>query len=255
MVKNRLIAVLIVRNGQVVQSIKFKHTNIIHSDPVEAIDMFNEWAVDEVVVLNVSRKSSTKDGFVSIVKRLAEKCFVPLSAGGWIETVEDAKALIRNGADKVVVNTEAFRRPGLIGEIVSIYGSQCCVLSIDSKMDREAGKRRVCIDRGSELTDVDPISWAQKAVDLGVGEVFFNSVDHDGNRAGYDLEMVKQLAESVTVPVVAFGGVQTWDHLVEGLEAGKADAIAAANILHYTEHSVVKAKKHLVEKNLNVRGI
>ena len=254
MLKKRLVAVLIIRDGQVVQSIRFKHTNVIHWDPVEAIDIFNEWAVDEVVVLNVSRKKETKEAFVDIVGRLAQKCFVPLAAGGWIEELEDAARLIRNGADKVVVNTAAFRDPGLIKQIADKFGSQCCVLSLDVKCD-ETGVRRVFIDRGREATDSAPLPWAESAVAHGAGEVFFNSIDHDGNRGGYDLEQLQELAEALPVPVIAFGGVQTWDHLAAGVIEGKADAVAAANILHYTEHSVIKAKKYLLEHGLNFRRI
>jgi len=254
MVKNRLIAVLVIRDGKVVQSIKFKHTNIIHWDPVEAIDSFNGWAVDEIVALNVSRNEDSKKEFFNIVDRLANKCFVPLSIGGWIQAVDDASETIRCGADKVIINTGAYEHPSLIEEISSRHGSQACVVSIDSKLD-ETGERRVCIDRARQLTNISPIEWAQTAAARGAGEVFYNSVDHDGNRNGYDLEGIRLLTDKLQIPVVAFGGVQTWEHLEAGvLEAG-ADAVAAANILHYTEQSVLKAKKYLLSKELNFRGV
>jgi cyclase len=255
MVKNRLIAVLIIRDGQVVQSIHFKHTNVIHWNPVEAIDVFNEWAIDEVIVLNVSRTNATKDKFVNILTRLAEKCFVPLAAGGWVENLADAAQLIRNGADKVIVNTAAYRRPDLITDIADKFGNQCCVVSIDAKRDENSGKQLVYIDRGREPTEQTPLSWAKAAVKYGAGEIFYNSINHDGNREGYDLGTVRELADYLSVPVIAFGGVFTWQHLADGILIGNADAVAAANIFHYTEHSVIKAKRFLLGKGLNFRGI
>jgi cyclase len=254
MVKNRLIAVLVIRDGKVVQSIQFKHTNIIHWDPVEAIDSFNGWAVDEIVALNVSRKQESKTEFLKIVDRLADKCFVPLSVGGWIEQVDDASETIRCGADKVIINTAAYEHPTLIEEIAGRHGSQACVVSIDSKPD-DQGQRRVCIDRARKLTETAPVEWARTAAERGAGEIFYNSVDHDGNRGGYDLEGIRLLTQQLRIPVIAFGGAQTWEHLEEGVVEAGADAVAAANILHYTEQSVLKAKKYLLSKELNFRGL
>jgi len=254
MVKNRLIAVLVIRDGKVVQSIKFKHTNVIHWDPVEAIYSFNGWAVDEIVALNVSRKNETKEGFLKIINRLADKCFVPLSIGGWIESVDDASETIRCGADKVIINTAAYEHPSLIEEISERHGSQACVVSIDSKLDKQ-GQRRVCVDRARKMTEIVPVAWAQAAAERGAGEIFYNSVDHDGNRNGYDLDGVRILTQQLRVPVIAFGGVQTWEHLEEGVVEAGADAVAAANILHYTEQSVLKAKKYLLSKELNFREV
>jgi len=253
MVKNRLIAVLIINNGQVVQSIKFKHTNVIHWDPVEAVDIFNEWAIDEIIALNVSKDKKNKEEFISIINDLSKKCFVPLTAGGWIEDLDDARNLIKNGADKIVINTMAYKNINLIYEISQIFGKQCVVVSIDSKVVND--KRVVCIDRGRENTDTTPLEWAKKVIDFGAGELFINSIDHDGNREGYDLELIKEISSEVNVPVIAFGGVFTWNHLVDGIEISKADAVAAANILHYTEHSSRKAKKFLIKNNLNFRKI
>ena len=254
MVKNRLIAVLVIRDGKVVQSIKFKHTNVIHWDPAEAIDSFNGWAVDEIVALNVSRTKGSKQNFIEIINRLSEKCFVPLSIGGWIETVDDGSDFIRAGADKVIVNTAAFRKQSLITEIADRHGSQACIVSIDSKLNDE-GERRVYIDRGKEITALSPVEWAKIAVNKGAGEIFYNSIDHDGNRKGYDIDGIRQISQNLSVPVIAFGGVQTWEDLEAGIVEAKADAVAAANILHYVEQSVLKAKKYLLSKNLNFRGV
>lgn len=253
MLKNRLIAVLIMANGQVVQSIKFKHTNVIHSDPVQAIEAFNDWAVDEIVVLNVTRSRESKSTFMSFVDLLSEKCFVPLSAGGWIESVDEASQLISSGADKIVVNTAAFQNPELITEIAHRHGSQAVVVSIDVKKNAD-GSRKVYINRGREETTSAPDVWACEAVSCGAGEIFFNSIDHDGNRNGYDVEGIRLVVNSVKVPVIAFGGVQHWDHLIEGLSAG-ATAVAAANIFHYSEHSILRAKKYLIAQGQNFRSI
>jgi len=254
MVKNRLIAVLVIRDGKVIQSICFKHTNVIHWDPVEAINSFNDWAVDEIVALNVSKDVGSKTEFLKIVNRLANKCFVPLSIGGWLQTVDDASETIRWGADKVIINTAAYDNPQLIEEIAARHGSQACVVSIDTIMD-EHGKRNVVIDRAKKNTKMGLLEWALLAAERGAGEILYNSVSHDGNRGGYDIDGIRLLTENLNIPVIAFGGVQIWEHLEQGIVDAGADAVAAANILHYTEHSVLKAKKYLLSKGLNFRGV
>ena len=166
MLKNRLIAVILLRNGQVVQSVKFKHTNIIHDDPIHAIESFNRWAVDEIVLLNVSRDPSTKNSFVDAMKRLSKKCFVPMTAGGWINDVEYAQTLLANGADKIVVNTEAYRNPDLISGLANKFGRQCVVVSIDVKQDAKknhSGEPLVAIDRGRDVRHMKAMDWAKKA--------------------------------------------------------------------------------------------
>jgi cyclase len=252
MLKKRLIPVLILRDGRVVQSVQFKHTNVIHWNPVTAVDFFNAWAVDEIIILDVSRNVAQRQKFYDAVSGLSTKCFVPLSVGGWVASVEDMRKLLRIGADKVVVNTAAVRRPGLLAEGASVFGSQCIVVSIDARRNPE-GRREVYVDRGREATGLDPVAWAQTAVAHGAGELLVNSIDHDGNRGGYDLELVRSVAEAVDVPVIAFGGVFTWDHLVRGVVEAKADAVAAANIFHYTELSTRRAKDHLRQAGIDVR--
>lgn len=253
MVKNRLIAVLVIRDGKIIQSICFKHTNVIHWDPVEAINSFNGWAVDEIIALNVSKDVSSKIQFLDIVNNLANKCFVPLSIGGWIQTVDDATDTIRSGADKVIINTAAFENPYLIEEIATRHGSQACVVSIDTISNN--GKRKVVVNRAKTETKMDFLEWALEVSRRGAGEIFYNSVSHDGNRGGYDIEGIKILTENLSIPVIAFGGVQIWEHFEQGVVEAGADAVAAANILHYTEHSVLKAKKYLLSKGLNFRGV
>lgn len=251
MLKKRLVAVLILREGQVVQSVRFKHTNVIHYDPVHAMEAFNKWAVDEIVILNVSRNPESGDKFADIVNRISRQCFVPLAVGGWIKSEEYAKRLLRSGADKLIINTALADDPDLVSRLALHYGRQCIVASMDVKKD-ESGTSRIAVDRGSKLIATTPAEWAHKAVELGAGEIFFNSIDHDGARKGYDLDSIRKVCEAVSIPVIAFGGVFTWDHLVQGINAG-ASAVAAANLFHYTEQSTRKAKTHLAQAGVLVR--
>lgn len=252
MLKKRLVPVLILRDGRVVQSVNFRHTNVIHWNPVTAVDFFNAWAVDEIVVLDVSRDTGQRAKFHEAVLGLSRKCFVPLTVGGWVASAEEMRTLLRLGADKVVINTAAFRRPELITECAVIFGSQCVVVSIDVRRSPTLG-HEVYIDRGREATGVAALDWAKEAQARGAGELLLTSIDHDGARRGYDLELMRSVTEAVEIPVIAFGGVFTWDHLVEGITRGGVEAVAAANIFHYTEHSTRKAKEHLRASGIDVR--
>lgn len=251
MLKKRLIAVLIVRDGAVVQSVRFKHTNSIHYDPVHAIECFNKWAVDEIVILNVSLTPESREQFAEVVKRICRKCFVPLAVGGWITDADYARSLLNSGADKLVVNTALADHPELVSTMARRFGRQCIVASMDVKSN-SAGPFTVYVDRGRRDTGVVAADWARRAVEIGAGEIFFNSIDHDGARRGYNLDTLRSVCSAVEVPVIAFGGVFTWKHLVEGINAG-ADAAAAANIFHYTEHATIKAKRFMAEANIPVR--
>lgn len=253
MLKHRLIAVILVRDGKVVQSVKFQHTNVIHYDPIHAIESFNKWAVDEMVILNVSKAASSREEFVNVIRNISTSCFVPLAVGGWIEDIDYARLLLASGADKLIANSFAFANPLFITELARKFGNQCIVISIDSKKN-ESGDEYVCVDRGSRMTDVKSVEWAVRAEAAGAGEIFVNSIDFDGNRKGYNLNLIKAITSSVSIPVIAMGGVFTWEHLAEGISAG-ASAVAAANIFHYTEHSTKKAKKFLIDKGLYFRKI
>lgn len=252
MLKKRLIPVIILRDGQVVQSVQFRHTNVIHWNPVTAVDFFNKWAVDEIVLLDVSRKLTKRNKFYNAVDGLSKKCFVPLTVGGWITEASEAKKMLRLGADKIVINTEAFRRPQLIADCATIFGSQCVVISIDVKHNAE-NKYEVYINRGQESTGMAPVDWAEKCQEMGAGEIFLNCIDRDGFRKGYELDLLRTVVDTVRIPVIAMGGVFEWQHLVDGITKGRADAVAAANIFHYTEHSTKKAKEYMRLKGIDVR--
>ncbi|MBI3087383.1 MAG: imidazole glycerol phosphate synthase subunit HisF [Candidatus Omnitrophica bacterium] len=250
MLKKRLIPVLILRDGVVVRSVSFTHTNIIHWKPATAVDFFNKWAVDEIVLLDVSRTLDQREKFYEAIEGLSKQCFVPLTAGGWVTSVDEARALLRLGADKITVNTEAVRRPAFITECATVFGSQCVVVSIDVRRATNAWK--VSINRGSEATGLHPVAWAQEAQRRGAGEIFLTSIDHEGLQQGYDLALMKAVAGAVDIPVIAFGGAFAWQHLADGLATG-VEAVAAANVFHYTEHSTKKAKEFLRTAGIDVR--
>ena len=251
MLKKRLIAVIIVRDGQVVQSIRFRHTNVIHYDAIHAVEAFNSWDVDEMVLLNVSRKVETVSRFREILENASRYCFIPMAVGGWIRDEEYAAELLRSGADKLILNTALHEQPILVNRLSKRYGAQCIVASIDVKRDG-TGRPTVMVDRGRFDTGKNPVDWAYHAEQLGVGEILFNSIDHDGARGGYDLETLNKICLKTHIPVIAFGGVFEWRHLVEGIASG-ADAVAAANIFHYVEHSTKKAKQYLIQSGIDVR--
>lgn len=254
MLKKRLIAVILVRDGRVVQSVKFKHTNVIHYDAIHAIESFNRWAIDEIIILNVSKSKESQENFLSIIQKISKECFVPLSAGGWIDSLDYGKILLKSGADKLVVNTELFNNPKLIKQLISKFGSQCIVASIDAKKDND-GNEKVMINRGQVNTGKDVLNWVEEVEQIGVGEIFLNSIDHDGNRKGYNIPLIKKSVKAVNIPLIAMGGVLTWDHMIQGILETDASAVAAANIFHYTEHSSKKAKRALLNNNLNFRKL
>ena len=250
MLKNRLIPNIILDKGHIVQSVNFKHTNVI-GNAITAVDFFNSWAVDEIIILDVSTTSDHKQQFHRIVDGVSKRCFIPLTVGGWITTVEEIRQFLKEGADKVAINTAAVENPEFIKEASRIFGSQCIVVSVDVR--KNADKYEVFIDRGRKPTGLDPIKWAKEIENLGAGEILLTSIDHEGGRKGYDLELLKEVTSSISIPVIAFGGVGEWQHLVDGIKIGKADAVSAANIFHYTEHSTNRAKEYMINAGLNVR--
>ena len=251
MLKHRLIPNIILNNGNIVQSINFKHTNVI-GNAITAIDFFNSWAVDEIIVLDVSRAPDYKENFHKIILGLSKRCFIPLTVGGWIHDISDIMRFLQEGVDKISINTEAVKNPDFVKESSKIFGSQCIVVSIDVRKN-ESGNYEVYINRGRDRTGLNPIDWAKEVEKLGAGEIFLTSIDNDGTKKGYDLELVNQVSTTVGIPIIAFGGVGHWQHFVDGIVKGKADAVSAANIFHFSEHSTYNAKKFMIDAGLNVR--
>src|SRR3989344_1561320 len=262
MLKKRLIPCLLLQNGQLVKSTRFNDFQII-GNPKVAVQFFNAWAVDEIIFLDISETKEytsllrsdynykTLDNIIEILKDIAKICFVPLTVGGGIKTLDQMDELFRNGADKVSVNTEAVYRPGFISEAANKFGNQAVVISIDVK--KNDNKYEVFVNHGREPTGLDPIDWAKKVESLGAGEIFLTSIDRDGLLKGYDLELVKMITETVHIPVISCGGVGKWQDLVDGVKIGGVSAVSAANIFHFTEQSTRNAKKYMAEAGIDVR--
>ncbi len=251
MLKNRLIPNIILDNGNVVQSINFKHTNVI-GNAITAVDFFNSWVVDEIIVLDVSKTEENRDMFHKIIRGLSKRCFVPLTVGGWIKNIDDISKLLIEGADKIAINTEAVNDPNIIKKSSEIFGSQCIVVSIDVKKNQN-NEYEVYTDRGRNPTGMDPIDWSKQVETLGAGEILLTSIDNDGSLKGYDIDLLKKVSNNVSIPVIAFGGVGKWQHFVDGINLGNVNAVSAANIFHFTEHSTYRAKEFMKKSGLNVR--
>lgn len=249
MLKHRLIACLLWTNGVLVQSMQFKHTNAV-GNAYTAVDFFNTWAIDEIVLLDVNRQPD-RDFFHDQLRELSMRCFIPLAVGGYITDLDEIKQLLEEGADKVVINTASVKDPEFIKQSAKTFGNQCIVVSIDTKKN-ENGKHEVFINRGKDAAGLSPIEHARTVEELGAGEIFLTSIDNDGQRGGYDNELVKSVADAVNIPVIASGGVGSWQHLVEGVESG-ADAVSAANIFHYFDQSTKKAKDFMKQAGVEVR--
>lgn len=250
MVKNRLVACLLWRDGALVQSVEFSHTNIVGS-ATTAVEFFNIWGIDEIVLLDVSRHSGNREEFCDTIKRLSRQCFVPLTVGGWVTSVEDIRRFLRVGADKVTINTAAVRDTELIKRGSDQFGSQCIVVSIDARRTEDG--HEVMIDRGTESTDYAPAEWAETATSHGAGEIFLTSIDRDGTKKGYDVDLVQSVNGAVDIPVVASGGAGEWEHLVNIFETADLNGVSVANRFHHSEHSTTKAKEYLVEAEIDVR--
>lgn len=251
MVCKRVIGVLIYKDGKIYQSIKFKLTNQI-GNAITKIEYYNSWSVDEIILLNVEREDNDKKLFYELLEQLSKRTFVPITIGGWIKNVDDAKMYQINGADKISVNSMAVKQPDLIDNLSKKFGSQFIVLSIDAK--KIENDFYVVIDRGREVTKILVKDWVVEAEKRGIGEVFLNCIDHDGSRKGYNTELLKLVREKIKVPLIAFGGAWEWSHLHQAIDECGADAVALGNILHFREQSVKMAKNYLFEKKINVRA-
>jgi len=233
-----------------------KGTNFVElrdaGDPVELAARYDAEGADELVFLDITASSDDRGTLVDVVYRTAERVFIPFTVGGGVRTSDDARTLLRAGADKVAVNTAAVERPQLVADISAEFGAQCVVVAIDAKAT-PAGGFEVHLHGGRTATGIDAVAWAAQAADLGAGEVLLTSMDRDGTRLGFDLPLTRAVADAVGVPVVASGGVGTLDHLVEGIVDGGADAVLAASIFHFREHSIAEAKALMASHGVTVR--
>jgi cyclase len=252
MLTKRIIPCLDVKEGRVVKGIQFVQLRDA-GDPVELAKFYDEEGADELVFLDISASHEGRKTMVEVVKAVASQLAIPFTVGGGINALEDMKRILRAGADKVSLNTAAVKNPALIEEGARFFGSQCIVVAIDAKYDEEWGTWRVFTHGGRTPTERKAVEWAQEAARLGAGEILLTSMDSDGEKNGFDLELTRAVSEGVTIPVIASGGAGNADHFVDAFEKGKADAALAASIFHYKETSVHEVKSYLKEKGVVVR--
>ena len=251
MYTKRIIPCLDVNGGRVVKGINF--VNLIDAgDPVETAKAYDKAGADELVFLDITASSDKRDTVVDMVRRVAEQVFIPFTVGGGIRTIDDFKKILREGADKVSVNSAAIMNPNLIEEAADKFGSQCVVLAIDAKR-RPDGGWNIFKNGGRVDMGIDAVEWAMKAVSLGAGEILLTSMDCDGTKAGYDLELTRTIADNVNVPVIASGGAGTLEHFYDAFEEGHADAALAASLFHFKELEIKEVKKYLAGRNVPVR--
>jgi len=252
----RLIPCLDVTDGRVVKGVRFVDLTD-EGDPVELAARYDAEGADELTFLDITASSDGRDTMVSVVARTAEQVFIPLTVGGGVRETEDARRLLRAGADKVAVNSAAVERPSLVRDLAAEFGSQCAVVAIDARARTGAGESgwQVYTHGGRRPTDLDVVAWAVECDANGAGEILLTSMDRDGTRDGFDLELIATVVDAVGIPVVASGGVGTLQHLVDGATAGGADAVLAASIFHRREFTIGEAKAYMAARGVNVRPV
>ena len=252
MFTKRIIPCLDVHNGRVVKGVNFVNLRDA-GDPVEIAAAYDKAGADEIVFLDITASSDARKTVVDMVRRVAENVFIPFTVGGGIRTVEDFKVLLREGADKISINSSAINRPELISEAADKFGSQCVVVAIDARRRADGSGWNIYKNGGRVDVGIDAVEWAEKVCRMGAGEILLTSMDCDGTKAGYDIELTRSIAEAVSVPVIASGGAGTKEHFYEALTEGKADAALAASLFHYKELEIREVKEYLKEKGLSVR--
>lgn len=252
MFTKRIIPCLDVNDGRVVKGINFVNLRDA-GDPVEVAAAYDKAGADEVVFLDITASSDHRATVVDMVRKVAEKVFIPFTVGGGIRTVEDFKVLLREGADKISINSSAINTPELIGNAADKFGSQCVVVAIDARRREDGSGWNVYKNGGRIDTGLDAVEWAMKANRLGAGEILLTSMDCDGTKAGYDIELTRQIADNVSIPVIASGGAGTREHFYEALTEGHADAALAASLFHYKELEIMDLKNYLADRGVSVR--
>ena len=252
MFTKRIIPCLDVNNGRVVKGVNFVNLRDA-GDPVEIAAAYDAAGADELVFLDITATSDARTTVVDMVRRVAEKVFIPFTVGGGIRTVDDFKVLLREGADKISINSSAINRPELISEAADKFGSQCVVVAIDARRRPDGSGWNIYKNGGRIDVGIDAIEWAMKADKMGAGEILLTSMDCDGTKAGYDIELTRQIAENVSIPVIASGGAGTKDHFYDALTTGGADAALAASLFHYKELEISDLKDYLAGRGVSVR--
>ena len=250
MLKNRIIPCLDVKNGRVVKGINFVDLKDA-GDPVEQAKVYSDGGADEICFLDITASNENRDTIYNVVKDTSKKCFVPLTVGGGVRSIEDINKLLNCGADKVSINTAAVQNAELVIESSKKFGSQCIVVAIDAKKNGEIWE--VFTHGGRKNTGINAIEFAKKMEECGAGELLITSMDRDGTQAGYDIDLMNKISSTINIPVIASGGVGNLDHLVDGIKLGKASAVLAASIFHYGKYSVKEAKQYLDSKGIPVR--
>ena len=251
MLKVRIIPCLDVKDGRVVKGVNF--VNLVDAgDPVEQARIYDAAGADELTFLDITASSDNRDTILDIAASTAEKCFMPLTIGGGVRSTDDIRKLLLAGADKASIMTAAVKRPEFVSEAAERFGSQCIVVAIDARRSGP-GKWEVFTHGGREPTGIDAVEWAKRMAASGAGEILLTSMDRDGTKEGFDCELTRAIADSVTIPVIASGGVGTLDHLVEGVREGHAAAVLAASIFHFGEYSIQDAKQHMAKAGIPVR--
>lgn len=252
MFTKRIIPCLDVHNGRVVKGVNFVDLKDA-GDPIAIAKAYDEAGADEIVFLDITASSDARDTVVDMVRKVAANVFIPFTVGGGIRTVDDFKMLLREGADKISVNSSAIDRPELIREAANKFGSQCVVVAIDAKRRADGTGWNIYKHGGRIDVGIDAVEWAKRVESLGAGEILLTSMDGDGTKAGYDLELTRAISESVSIPVIASGGAGTLEHFYEAFTEGKADAALAASLFHFKELEIKEVKQYLREKGVSVR--
>ncbi len=250
----RIIPCLDVDNGRVVKGVNFIGIRDA-GDPVEVAKKYNSQGADEITFLDITASHERRDTTVEVVEKIAENVFIPLTVGGGIRSLDDIQIMLNAGADKVSINTAAIQNPHLVEEAANKFGSQCIVVAVDAKLvprKGEAARYEIFTHGGRHATGIDAVDWAAKMARFGAGEILLTSMDRDGTKDGFELNLTKKISEAVNIPVIASGGVGTLDHLVEGIKIGKADAVLAASIFHYGEYTIQQAKTYLFSCGIEV---
>ena len=250
MLKNRIIPCLDVKNGRVVKGINFADLKDA-GDPIEQAKIYSDGGADEICFLDITASNENRDIIYEVVKDTSKKCFVPLTVGGGVKSVEDINKLLNCGADKVSINTAAVQNTEVVVESSKKFGSQCIVVAIDAK--KNGDKWEVFTHGGRNNTGIDALEFSKKMEKCGAGELLVTSMDRDGTQIGYDIDLMSKISSEINIPIIASGGVGNLDHLVDGIKLGKASAVLAASIFHYGKHSVKEAKEYLDSKGIAVR--